>query len=71
MAPMTILWTFENQEKLQRFAEVLASNDIAYETGSGKGPNSLVTLSVDEADYAKAKKLLMKHRKRRTSADFR
>jgi hypothetical protein len=67
---MTVLWTFENQEKLQRFAEVLASNDIAYETGSEKLPNSLVTLSVDEADYVKAKKLLMKHRKRRTSADF-
>lgn len=67
---MTVLWTFENQEKLQRFAEVLASNDIAYVIGSEKLPNSLVTLSVDEADYVKAKKLLMKHRKRRTSADF-
>ena len=67
---MTVLWTFENQEKLQRFAEVLASNDIGYEIGSDKLPNSLVTLSVDEADYIKAKKLLMKHRKRRTSADF-
>lgn len=67
---MTVLWTFENQAKLERFAEVLASNGIEYETGSEKGPNSLVTLSVDEADYVKAKKLLMKHRKRRTSADF-
>jgi len=67
---MTVLWTFENQEKLKRFAEVLASNDIAYEIGSEKLPNSLVTLSVDEADYADAKRLLMKHRKRRTSADF-
>ena len=68
---MVTLWTFDAQAKLDRFAEVLKSNDIAYEVGNPKNPNSLVTLSVNEDDYEKAKKLLMRHRKRKTSGEFK
>ena len=67
---LVTLWTFDAQAKLERFIEVLKSNNIEYEVGNSKNPNSLVTLSVEEDDYEKAKKLLMKHRKRRTSRDL-
>jgi aspartokinase len=64
------LWTFENQPKLEHFADVLKSNDIEYEVGNQQASNSQVTISVNERDYTKAKKLLMKHRKRKTSSDY-
>jgi hypothetical protein len=65
------LWTFENQSKLDQFAAILTENDILYEIvfkNEKKKSASGITISVDEKDYQKAKKLLMKHRKRRTSA---
>ncbi len=65
---MTTLWTFLNKEKLEQFAKVLAEAGIAYQTGNLKNPDSEVTLSVDEADYAEARKILMKYRKRKTAA---
>ena len=68
---LVTLWTFDAQAKLERFTEVLKSNNIEFEVGNSKNPNSLVTLSVEEDDYEKAKKLLMKHKKRRTSRDLR
>lgn len=64
---MPILWTFENQEKLKPFAELLTENDIPYELFS-KGKNipsaDGLILSVQEGDFKRAKKLLLAHRKR-------
>jgi hypothetical protein len=72
---MVPLWTFDSQEKLERFAAVLDSNGIAHETQSKKKQADQakggVTIAVEEDDYETARKLLMKHRKRRTSADLR
>jgi hypothetical protein len=68
------LWTFETQVKLEEFVVILQKHDIAYEIASKdqrKKPNNEVTVSVDEKDFEKAKKLLLKHRKRRTSRDYR
>jgi hypothetical protein len=66
---MVTLWTFENQAKLDQFTGILKQNGMAYEVENGKTGGGLV-ISVEEADYQKAKRLLMKHRKRRTSGDF-
>jgi len=71
---LTALWTFENRAKLDAFAEILKDKEIAYETSGHKsndeGSDGL-TLSVDEGDYVYAKRLLMRHRKRRTSRDLK
>jgi hypothetical protein len=68
------LWTFDTEAKLEEFAAILLKHDIAYEIASkgnpGK-PNNEVTVSVDEQDFEKAKKLLLKHRKRSTSRTSR
>jgi len=67
---LKILWTFENQAKAELFAALLLEANIACETRpSGKSKNSAneVTMSVDERDFERAKKALMKHRKRRTT----
>lgn len=67
---MRTLWTFESQAKLELFAAILREADISYETASmGKNKNSAneVTISVDEREYERAKKILMKHRKRKTA----
>lgn len=64
---MSILWTFEDQEKLKPFAELLTENDIPYELFSkGKKVASAdgLMLSVDDRDLKRAKKLLLAHRKR-------
>lgn len=68
---MTNLWTFENKAKLEQFGAILKSNDIAYETGDQDARNSEVTMSVNENDFQKAKRLLLKYRQRRTSRDSR
>ena len=74
---MTILWTFDSQAKAQPLLGSLDYAGISYEAqakAKQKGSNSEVTLFVDEKDYIQAKKILMKHRKRRTPserADFR
>ena len=67
---MKTLWTFESQTKAELFAALLREADIASEARpSGKNKNSAneVTISVDERDFERAKKALMKHRKRRTT----
>ena len=69
---MKTLWTFDTQAKLEDFVVILQKRDIAYEIASKSNPqkpNNEVTVSVDEKDFEKAKKLLLKHRKRRTSRD--
>lgn len=67
---MRILWTFESQPKVELFAAILQEAGITYETQSmGKNKNSAneVSISVDEREYERAKRLLMRHRKRRTT----
>ena len=67
---LRILWTFESQPKLELFAAILQEAGIPHETATmGKNKNSAneVTISVDERDYERAKKILMKYRKRRTT----
>lgn len=67
---MTILWTFQTQAKVELFAAILQEADIPYEIdskGKQKAAGSEVTISVDDRDYERAKKLLMKYRKRRTT----
>lgn len=66
---MTILWTFENQAKLEQFCAILKSNDIFYETGKQGARTNEVTISVNENDFQKSKRLLLKYRQRRTSSD--
>jgi hypothetical protein len=66
------LWTFDTEAKLEDFVAVLAKRGIAYEVAAkgvaGKA-NNAVTVSVDEKDFEDAKRILLKHRKRRTSRD--
>ena len=64
---MPILWTFEDQEKLKPFAEILKDNDIPYETflkGKRIASDDGLVLSVDEPEFKRAKRLLLSHRKR-------
>jgi len=67
---LTTLWTFETQSKVEIFTAILQEAGIPCETQSkGKQKNSTgeVTISVDERDYERAKKLLVKYRKRKTN----
>ncbi len=70
---MKALWTFENQAKLDSFTAILREHEIAYET-TVKDPksknNTDITVSIDEREYAQAKRLLLKHRKRRIGSDY-
>ncbi len=64
---MQILWTFEDQDKLKPFTEVLKENDIPFELLSkGKQATSEdgLILSVNDGDFRKAKRLLLSFRKR-------
>ena len=64
-----VLWTFEDRAKLEKFTAVLKMHEMAYEINSKtseKNTNQL-TVSVENADYENAKRLLMRHRKRKTS----
>ncbi len=72
---MAQLWTFETRESLDRFAAVLDAHGMAYEVRTKKdeaasGADGLV-IKVAEADYPEGRRLLLRHRKRRTSADLR
>jgi|WetSurMetagenome_2_1015567.scaffolds.fasta_scaffold518793_1 hypothetical protein len=70
---MIFLWTFSNEMKMNKFIDVLKQNSIEYEIQSeisktrGNTGNSIAVL---DKDFDKAKKLLIRHRKRKTSADF-
>jgi hypothetical protein len=66
------LWTFESRENLDRFAAILDEHGLAYEVQNkkgeaAKGPDGVV-ITVATADYAKGRRLLLRHRKRRTSS---
>jgi hypothetical protein len=69
------LWTFETRESLDRFAATLDARGMVYEVRTrgmeiAQGADGLV-IAVAEADYAAARRLLLRHRKRRSSADRR
>jgi hypothetical protein len=64
---MRKLWTFETKDKLAKFVEVLDTHAIQHET---QAKTNEYTVLVDDHDYAAARKLLLKHRERRTSADL-
>jgi hypothetical protein len=61
------LWTFTSQEKLDKFLEILKNHGLAYEV-EPKSAKEL-KVSVEDGDYVKAKRALLKHKERRTSAD--
>jgi|GEM_PF-2694927 len=70
---MVQLWTFETREGLDRFAAILDGRGMAYEIQTKKaqvadGPDGLVIV-VAASDYPEGRRLLLRHRKRRTSAD--
>jgi len=67
---LRVLWTFEDQAKLDKFTAVLTNHEMAFEINAKSADRStnLLTLSVDDSDYEKAKRLLMRHRKRKTSS---
>ena len=68
---MKTLWTFENQEKLDAFCSLLKEQEVNYEIGATtemKIAKSKLTISLEEGDYEKAKKLLLKHRKRKSTS---
>lgn len=68
---MTNLWTFENQGKAEPFIASLKNADITFEIqtkSKQKTTDSEVTILVDEREYEKAKRMLIKHRKRRTTS---
>jgi len=72
--PLIHLWTFENPAKASVFINSLQYAGIIFEArtksavkDSSKGAGSEVTIMVDEDEYERAKKLLIKHRKRRTA----
>lgn len=70
---MRTLWTFINKDKLDAFLPSLVHHEIDHEVQSKNGlpyTQGEATILVDERDYEKARKLLMKHRKRRTSSDL-
>lgn len=66
---MKALWTFETREKLDKFLSIINEHNIPYELSSTGNKDTNIALSVDGNDYTQAKKLLLKHRKRRTSSD--
>lgn len=64
---MPILWTFENREKLASFREVLANNDITHEVVSKNGKVDEeygLIVTVGDYEFKRAKKLLLRYRKR-------
>jgi hypothetical protein len=70
---LKLLWKFENNNKLEQFRSILDNHCISYEINSDKQTQKQkdsIALFVEENDYEMAKKLLLKHRKRRTSSDL-
>jgi hypothetical protein len=64
---MPILWTFENQVKLESFRAVLNDNEIPHEvvSKSGKVDETYgLIVTVGDYEYKRAKKILLKYRKR-------
>jgi hypothetical protein len=64
------LWTFENQTKTNAFTPSLEIAGITFELvskGTQKTSNSEVTIMVEDREYEQAKRLLMRHKKRKTA----
>ena len=67
---MVKLWTFENQTKTNAFTPSLEIAEISFELvtkGTQKAANTEVTIMVEEREYEQAKRLLMRHKKRKTA----
>jgi hypothetical protein len=64
---MRELWTFTTKDKLDKFLVIMGSHELDCEV-SAVAKNKFV-VSVEEGIYAKAKRVLLKHRERRTSGD--
>ena len=64
---MRELWNFMTKEKMEKFEVILKSHEIDYEITSAE--KNKYVISVDEGDYSKAKRVLLKHRERKTSGD--
>ena len=66
---MKILWTFEDQGKLDKFSAVLKEHEISFEIDSKNSENrsNQLTISVNDDEYEKSKRLLLRHRKRISS----
>lgn len=66
---MTKLWTFESQEKMKPFLELLKETDIPYEllaSGGQKKSDMGLIVAVEEKDMEEARRLLLLNKKRRT-----
>ena len=64
------LWTFESQTKANAFTPSLEGAEITFELvskGAQKTSNSEVTIMVEDREYEQAKRLLMRHKKRKTA----
>jgi len=64
-----ILWTFADLAKLEKFTAILEKNEMLFEINSKskEGSGNQLTISVQEDDYENARRLLMRHRKRKSS----
>ena len=64
---MRELWKFTTKEKMDKFIVILQSHEIDYEITAAE--KNRYVISVNDSEYNQAKKVLLKHRERRTSAD--
>ena len=64
---MRELWKFTEKEKMDKFIIVLKSHEIEYEITSSE--KNKYVISVNEAEYSKAKRVLLKYRERKTGGD--
>jgi hypothetical protein len=67
---LKILWTFGSQAKAELFGASLGEAGILFEILAKSGQKSTgaeAVISVDEENYERAKKILIKYRKRRTA----
>ena len=64
---MRELWNFMTKGKMEKFEAILKSHEIEYEITSAEKNKYII--SVNESEYTKAKRVLLKHRERRTSGD--
>jgi hypothetical protein len=64
---MRELWSFTTREKMDKFIAILQAHDMECEISSAVKDKYVI--AVNESDYSKAKRILLKHRERRTSGD--
>jgi Holliday junction resolvase len=68
---LKVLWTFETMAKAEPFIAILQEKEIQFEIQSKVGTKTQsneTTISVEEAEYEKAKRFLTRHRRRKTSS---